>query len=312
MGLLDLVGLDPFTGPGRTQRKGNRLHAKGTQSPGTLVGIKYREQADSAADWWFAVTVSPTGTEPFRACCKQSVTEIGDALRLGMPVTVHHDGDDVAISWDGSGPGGWRPARKIADGIDDARARPPKGETGEATVLGFRLMTMLGLTRRERDVRVDLDGAERRIKVAPPEWASHLLAPGTTWPVAVKGDRVDVDWQAALARHGTGVGVATPEPTEEPAPGPAPEERAASAVTSFAQRFIPAEAPGATDEIDAETWLRISAGLIHERVKRRDRAAYIEAQGVPADSWEVADSAWQRRMMSDPELQTRYAAAMQR
>ncbi|MBA2350084.1 MAG: hypothetical protein H0V81_17555, partial [Solirubrobacterales bacterium] len=44
---------------------------------------------------------------------------------------------------------------------------------------------------------------------------------------------------------------------------------------------------------------------------RRDRAAYIEAQGVPADSWEVADSAWQRRMMADSELQTRYAAALQ-
>lgn len=309
MGLLDdLLPTDYFGGSGREQKRAERIHGAGTASPGTLVGMKFRHPAESATRWFFAVDVQPEASARFRGHCRESIVGVGEQLRLGMPIEVRHDEERVLISWDGTCPGGWHHAKSVADGIDDERTDAGNGEPSEATVLGFRAMDLLGLQRRERDVRLALGGGEeRRITVAPPEWACHLLAPGTTWPVRREGDRIRVDWLAALERHGTGIGVVTPEPTEGPADVPAVEERLADAITSSAARLV---AKGDAGEVDAETWIAVSTGFARDRIRRKDRDAYAAARGVPPGTWSAADAAWQRRLIGDADLQQRYAAAL--
>jgi hypothetical protein len=202
-------------GPGRRQKRGNRIFEEGERSPGTLTGIEVSSDGDTTIAWHFGFTVEPATGQPFAAGCRQTLPpDVGDGLRLGMPVEVRHDDDDCVLGWDPTGPGGWRPLKKPPEGIADVRLGKLKGQPTEATVLGWQQTIVMGMPSGNKDVRVELDGAERTLeKIIVPEWASHLLATGTTVPVHLEGRRPVVDWSGALDRHGPGVGVPTPPPS---------------------------------------------------------------------------------------------------
>src|SRR5690349_17172180 len=116
MGFLDdLISpiFSPGEGPNRTQRRGNKIFENGEASPGVLTGIRVHETGDSGTDWFFGVEVRPVGREAFRAACRQSVGPVREAVRLGMPLDVRHDGDTIVLAWDPTGPGNWKPVRNV-------------------------------------------------------------------------------------------------------------------------------------------------------------------------------------------------------
>jgi hypothetical protein len=315
IGFLDDVtfGLfDPFMGPGRAQRRGNRIQESGAASRGVLRGIKVRSGGDTTDSWFFGVEVQPTGQPSFRAACRQAVGPVRSTLRLGMSLDIRHDGKAIVIAWDSTGPGGWRRARAVDDGISDSRLPKLKGDPAEAEVAGWRPLRMAGMERAERDVRLRIGGIEQDWRtIWVPEYAQHLLAPGTGWPVFLRGDRVAVDWLGAIERHGAGVGVPVPEPTD-----PERDERPEDRVAAFAQRMLGA-APSAANDGDPmgvsfDTWVAVSAGLVRDRVPPADYEQYAQRHGVPAGCWAEAEAQWKGRMTADWQLGARFGEAYER
>jgi hypothetical protein len=218
VGFLDnLFGpiFDLGSGPGRMQKRGNRIQEEGTASPGVVTGIRVEQHSDSGADWFFGVEVQQAGQAPFRAACRQSVAPVSDSVRLGMPVDVRHDGETIVLAWDPTGPGNWKPVKGVDDGITDTRLPTLRGDPADAEVLGWRRAYVFGVERAEPEIELRIDGREqRRRTMFVPEWAGHLLAADTVVPVHVQGDKLAVDWLGAIERNGPGVGVPKPGPSE--------------------------------------------------------------------------------------------------
>jgi hypothetical protein len=307
-----LQGLSPFDGPGRAQRRGTRIAQEGQRATGRLVGMKVRRDAEMAETWQWAIEVR-SGTAIRRAGCVQAEPPAARSiLRLGMDVDLRLDGDDIVLDWDPAGPGGWRPSKPVADGIDDVRSRKVEGERRDVKLLGWRERRFGGMLTEEVDLRLALGTGEedRWHKAWVPAWAGHLLAPGVVLPVGVRdGDRVVVDWLAAIERHGTGVGVepATPEP---------PGEDVAVAAEAKARVFAGGLVGAGTDDgADAphgvcfDQWVAVSAGLTRDRVKPADADAYAQGHGVPPGAWSAGEAAWKGRMIADWQIGARYGEA---
>lgn len=204
-------------------RLGTRLLHKGTQSPARLDGIKAtHSEATGIQDVWvWRVTVRPAGGEPFVATFQQNLDPERRRLYLGCELLVRHDtrGRRAAIDWPAmrtrwgldspfDKPDRWRPVlSKVDDGIDDHRMRGghrrklEKGTRTEAEVVRAQGATgMFGMRDERWDFALRLAGDGRELtltKVEPPDYAFHLIAPGTSIPVAVdpkRPDRVTVDW----------------------------------------------------------------------------------------------------------------------
>jgi hypothetical protein len=300
MGLLDAFSvIDLLDGPGLTQRRGNRIFDRGERLPATLTGIEVRTSGEGSTDYVWGVEVRRPGGEPFRAACHQGrPTEAWDVVRLGMPLEVAHRKGEVVLRFEPQ-MSSWRPARRCDDGIDDARVRRPSGPRHDAEVGGWRPKTLLGMDREEVDLL--LGGAWRKAWV--PEYCGHLLAAGTVLPVDERGQ---VDWLAALERHGHGVGVPRPPATHDPEAGPSPEERAAA----FAGRLMGASG-GDPGEVTFEQWVEVSAGIVRDRVPPADHDAYAQAHGVAPGAWAPGEAAWKGRMLSDWQLGARFGEAFQ-
>jgi hypothetical protein len=299
MGLLgDILNIDLPVGPGRTQRRGNRIFDDGERLPAVLTGIKVRTGEDGT-DFVWGVEVRPPGGEPFRAACHQGrPLQPWDAVRLGRPLDVRHRDGEVVLRFDDQ-MDSWRPARRCDDGIDDPRLPGLRGARHDAVVGGWRPRTRLGMDVEEVDVL--LDGEWRKAWV--PEYCGHLLGAGTALPV---DERRKVDWLAALERHGHGVGVPRPPATHDPDAGPSYEERAAA----FAGRLIGAS-DGDPGEVTFEQWVEVSAGIVRDRVPPKAHDEYAQTHGVPPGAWASAEAAWKGRTLSDWQLGARFGEAFQ-
>jgi hypothetical protein len=203
---------------------------------------------------------------------------------------------------------GWKPLRKPpGDGIDDRTLGKLKGERTMATLVdAARTQTVFGLAENW-DLVLDAGGRQfvkKRDNV--PIYARHLIAPGVTLPVAVDGDKVKVDWPAAVE--------AQPGSAEPPAPAAARVEvpvETVQATPSASPEAAIAAAPvaDAVDGVSFETWVAVEAGIVRERIAPAGYDEYAQRLGVPAGRWAAAQSGWQARMASDWTVGARFGEA---
>jgi hypothetical protein len=64
--------------------------------------------------------------------------------------------------------------------------------------------------------------------------------------------------------------------------------------------------------VDFDTWVAVRAGLVRERVKKKEHDAYAASAGVPAGQWAQIDAAWFARMNGNPGLAQKFGVAYQR
>jgi hypothetical protein len=210
-----------------TKRRGTKLLRAGEQSEARLDGIEVTKTSTgdgggiSGYTWAMAVTVTPRDAPPFKAGLRQQlIPDRGcGGVHIGASLLVRHDGRRVVIDWpamlDRFGldapwdtPDGWRPLRTPPpDGVDDhqvsgrrARKRLAEWTRGSATVVGLEpVETAFGSAMPRVILRVG--DATATVKLHEwPEYARHLVVPGTDLPVAVnpaRADEIEVDWIAA-------------------------------------------------------------------------------------------------------------------
>lgn len=286
-------------GPGRTQRRGRKILAEGPRAPATVTGIRVRKGTESMITHEWGVEVRDGGGT-WRASCRQPLPdEAREVVRLGMTVEVAHREREVVLCWDAN-IGMWEPLKKpVPDGVDDGRLPKLRGTVTPLELEAWRPKRVLGL---ERDgVELLLGGAWLAAEV--PEWAGHLLAPGTVLGVDAKRR---VDWLGALHRHGTGAGEPVPPSAEVPDDGPTYDEQV---------RVVEGHLLGASDgdpgEVTFEQWVAVTAGLVRERVPKAEHDRYAQTHGVAPGAWPAAEAAWKGRMMREPGLGARFGAAYQ-
>jgi hypothetical protein len=309
-----------------TARRGERLLGNGTQSRGRITGIRVRYSGDADSGttrYEFAVDVTPSAGERFKAGIRQRLQH-GDRVRLGMEVPVRHDDRHRAaiIDWpemlrrwglDSADVHemGWKPLRKPpADGIDDPTLGKLKGERTAATLVdASRTQTVFG-PAENWDLVLEADGRQlvkKRDNV--PIYARHLIEPGTTLPVAVDGDKIRVDWPAAVeAQPGSSAPpAAAAERHDEPSPAVTTTTTAPSPEAAIAA----APVDDAVDGVSFDTWVAVEAGIVRDRIAPDGYDEYAQRHGVPPGAWSSAQAAWQARMTSDWTIGARFGEAYQ-
>lgn len=303
-------------------RRGRKLLRDGQQSRGRIVGIRVRHSGDaesSTTRYEWAVDVTPSAGESYRAGIRQQLQH-ADRARLGMEVRVRHDGKRrTIIDWpamlDSWGLGsvdvhemGWKALRKPPDeGIDDKTLRKPKGDRAQATLVEATRFELLGMETENWNLTLDVGG--RRLvakRDAVPIYARHLLEPGIALPVSVDGDRVRIDWPAAVE--------AKPGSDAPPAPAAERREEPVQAMTaesglSVTDAIAAAPVQEAAGEVSFDTWVTVEAGLVRDRVAPADYDAYAQSHGVAPGAWAEARATWHSRMMSDWTIGARYGEA---
>lgn len=324
MGLIDDV-FSAFGGGKRLRhnvRSGEQLLDEGTPDMARIAGIRLRQGKDESPDQHeFALAF---GGE--RLGCRQNLGTLRRDLRLGMQVPIRHDGGNQAIidvralggdmdAW------GYKPlGEPPADGIADDRSRLDK-ERAKSTAVTLEVIeasrsTALGMATENVDLRVRVDGGEagpyetvvKRALV--PFYAAHLAEPGSSLLGLVrpgKRDKVTIDWPgSAMADPGVGHPAAAVFAADTDQDG---------AVTAGEPQDWSAEAlatEGADERVagvDFDTWVAVKAGIVRERVKPADVDAFAGRHGVPAGSWQAAESGWQARVRTDPRLGARFGPA---
>ena len=339
MGLLDHL-LDGFSGPGggggkrlrRNVRSGESLLAEGERAQATITGIRVRPSGEHDPEHHeFALTYTAAGGATVRSGCRQRLGELTRELRLGMQVPIRHDGEGQAIvdapamgaadadAW-GYKPLGSPPDDGIADGNVDLEKERRKADAMTAIVLEVEPVSVFGMPTSNFHVRVRVDGSadgpyEAQVKrEVIPFYATHLAEPGTELPALVRPgrpDKVKLDWPAAaVAQPGVGRAPAAVFST------PPPEGATAAAAGDGAAADWSAEGLAADDHdviagVSFDTWVAVEAGLVRDRVKPAEHAAYAERLGVAPGRWGEAQSGWQRRMMTDPRVGARFGAEFQ-
>jgi hypothetical protein len=124
--------------------------------------------------------------------------------------------------------------------------------------------------------------------------------------VAVDGDKIKIDWPAAVeAQPGS---AAPPAPAAERHDEPA-EAVQATPVVSPEAAVAAAPVGDAIDGVSFDTWVAVEAGIVRERIPPDGYDEYAQRHGVPAGGWAAAQSAWQARMMSDWTVGARFGEA---
>jgi len=304
-------------------RRAARLLRKGTPSRGVITGIRVSYtggQNSSTTRYEWAVEVMPSAGERFKAGIRQNIQH-ADRMRLGMEVPVRHDdGHSRAIidvpellrRWGVEGADvhemTWKRLRKPPrDGIEDKTLGKLKGERRTATLVDAnRVHLAIGLTDNW-DLVLEADGRQWVKKRDPvPIYARHLLEPGIALPVAINGEKVEVDWPAAVE--------AKPGSTSPPAAAAAVREEPAEAMTAtpavpVEQAVAAAPVEDSAGGIGFDTWVAVEAGLVRDRVAPADYDEYAQRHGVPPGQWAGAQAAWQSRMVSDWTIGARFGEA---
>lgn len=184
---------------GGGNRRGAKILAKGERATATIDGVRYRDPNDSGQDWRWGLTVHAVQGE-FRAGVKRR--PLGP-VRLGDRVEVVHHKGRVLIDWDPPQLG--TPLKKpVAPGIDDAtinRKRLEKWPRAEATLVATEPYFAMGMPTQNWHLDLEADGRRVRAKREfVPAYARHLLEIGTVLPVAIKDDKVEIDWATAAQR----------------------------------------------------------------------------------------------------------------
>ena len=60
-----------------------------------------------------------------------------------------------------------------------------------------------------------------------------------------------------------------------------------------------------------DTWVAVSAGIVRERVRKKDYDELASRHGVPTGRWPEIEAAWKSRMMGNPGLAQRFGTAYQ-
>jgi len=232
----------------------------GTESQGTIVGIKVRQKSEDESTYILEDYAVEVGGELVGIRQKlHPNTEV----RLGMPVTVARKGKDAVIKWGQASSTFWKQIKAPAPGIDDTESlgvmtrRLGQPATIEILSIGTRA-GMFGLTTvNELQVRVTpATGAPYDTaisKVQPAFYAAHLFAVGKVLPGFVGSGKPRIDWQSA-ALADPGLGVASPF-----AAAAGPEgSTAAMARAAGAPQSANNVSTETSDDVDAAT----AAGLI--------------------------------------------------
>ena len=219
----------------------------GTESEGTIVGIKVRQKSDDESTITHEEYAVEVGADLIGVRQKlHPATEV----RLGMPVTVARKGKDAVIKWGTASSTYWKQVKPPARGIDDTESlggmtrRLGQPATIEILSIGTRA-GMLGLTTvNELQIRVTPEtGAPYDTaisKVQPAHYAAHLFMAGKVLPGFVGTGKPRIDWQsAALADPGVGV--------------PSPFAEAAGPAGSSAAMARAAGAPQSANNVSTET-----------------------------------------------------------
>ena len=306
-----------------TARRGARLLKNGTQSRGVITGIRIRYSGDtdsSTTRYEWAVDVTPSAGQRFKAGVRQRIQH-GERMRLGMEVPVRHDDRNRAVIIDAPellrrwGVEGadvhemtWKPLRKPPpDGIDDPTLGKLKGERTTATLVdAARTQTVFGPAENWDLVLASNGRNFEKKRDTVPIYARHLLEPGMTLPVALDGDKIKVDWPAAVeAQPGSNappapVAARVDEPVEAIAAAPPVDPAAAVATAPVSDN-----AAG----VSFDTWVEVEAGLVRDRVPPERYDEYAQRHGVEPGTWHAAQAAWQDRMTSDWTVGARFGEA---
>jgi hypothetical protein len=309
---------------GWNARRGRRLLRDGQQSRGRIVGIRVRHSGDSESSttrYEWAVDVTPSAGDPYRAGIRQTLQH-GDRARLGMDVLVRHDDKSrTIIDWPAMlrdwglasidvHEMGWKKLRNPpAGGIDDKTLQKVKGDRAEATLVDATRFELFGMETENWNLAFRANGRDvvaKRDQV--PVYARHLLAPGTSLPVGIDGDKVRIDWAAAVEGQ--------PGSAAPPAEAAVRREEPAEVVTaepalSRTEAIVAAPVDYAVEGVGFDTWVEVEAGLVRDRVRPAEYDAYAESHGVPAGAWPAAQAAWHSRMTSDWTIGARFGEAYQ-
>lgn len=61
-----------------------------------------------------------------------------------------------------------------------------------------------------------------------------------------------------------------------------------------------------------ELWVAVQGGMLRDKVKRKGRVAYADAQGVPAGQWDRISGEWMARTQQNPGLAIRMSQDIER
>lgn len=300
----------------------SRLLAKGTPVQGTIVGLHVWESGggeDSPVILHEAYAVEAEG----RLYAVHQNLHPKFEVRLGMPVELRVDGDKAVIAWGRYQEAeGWKPHKKAPErGIRDDRkpytkvvsvrgvwtpARVEIGGTRERKAL-------FGLTRATDVVATArFDGGEHVVELRKhpaPYYATHLYAEGTTLPGWIAGQRLIIDWQAAVEQQ-PGVGVA-------PSPLAPTSERIAfmdKLMEPKPVKPVPEAGERARTKdggITWETFLEVSQALARENVDTVETADTVaQRYGLGAGEWAGAQLAWLGKLKRNPARAFQYGQAM--
>jgi hypothetical protein len=197
-----------------------RLFDQGTPARGRIAGIRVSNAGTKdEPEYVNEYALEVEGATTFTCGVRHRLAPEG-LVRLGMRVSVLHDGADAVIDWRATCGGEARSSWLISDipepGIDDARleglARARKRFLpARATIVGIERREGIFGRKARWEVAVTGEGVERRramLSQRPPHYATHLAEIGTELPawVARWGTKlVMIDWPvAAMERPGIG------------------------------------------------------------------------------------------------------------
>lgn len=201
-------------------RRARKVLREGRALPATLDALRITRDSDRDERHYVGFTVEGGGA-PLRAAVRQSLWPHPEQVLLGSRIVVRERRGRYVVDWATTLRERGLPVadgdvceadalrrRPIAPGVHDERLdrrRLRKGRRVEADLLEVeQCLTRHGARTPDFHLSlrpVDADLATLHLNRAfVPEYARHLLAPGTRLPVAVQGpSRVAVDWPAAVA-----------------------------------------------------------------------------------------------------------------
>lgn len=313
-----------------------KVWQQGAPSEGRIVGIRrfsVSEDESTVELEEYAVEIGgDVGAEQLGI--RQRLDPLRD-VRLGMPVTVHRQGDAAIIRWGTPTERRWKRVKPPAPGIEDKIDGPPRGgwARGEVEVLDLGSRSgMLGFTTVAQAKVLFSDGTEALVdKYVPPFYASHLGAVGDRLP-ALQHPRdprkIAIDWPAAavavpgvgLAALGGAVSTVAEGASAMGAgsagtlpgfgkPGLLDRMQAKlAATTGAAAGFDMNAGPAAEDPVSWETFIAATVAIRDDPTTPADEVA--QRHGIPAGEWEAANKRWMGRIMGDWKLGAAYGQAL--
>lgn len=202
----------------RARRRVRKALRDGRPLTGRIDAIKAQSPGEGEREGRFYVGyVAQDGGREVRGAVRQSPWPHPERCRLGAEVQLREHRGRLVLDWAATlraqgiaiGDADVAPAqralrRPLEPGIDDARLDRRRLRRGTPVtaelVTAERRLTKQGGRTDEWDLRlapVDGGAALEIRKAFVPEYARHLLEPGTRLPVAAQGRRLAVDWPRA-------------------------------------------------------------------------------------------------------------------